>query len=151
VTGSPAQTGNEKAAAETRGMLANFIDFRIRGDELGWLIALEGERNVPFPIKRVYYIFGTRPGVRRGRHAHHKLRQLIVCLAGTCSILLDDGRQTEEVRLARNDQGLLLEPMVWHEMFDFSPGCVLLVLADQWYDETDYIRSYSAFKAAVAE
>lgn len=127
-------------------MLARFIEFTVKGDELGWLIAVEGGRSIPFPIKRAYYIFGTRPGVRRGRHAHRSLRQVLVCVAGECTITLDDGRQKEEVRLARNDRGLLLDPMVWHEMHDFSPGCVLLVLADEWYDESDYIRDYPTFR-----
>lgn len=127
-------------------MLAKFIDFDVKGDELGWLIALEGERNIPFPIRRAYYIFGTRPGVRRGRHAHRRLRQVLVCVAGECTILLDDGRQREDVRLTGNDRGLVLDPMVWHEMHDFSPGCVLLVLADGWYDEGDYIRDYAGFR-----
>jgi len=127
--------------------LKNVIRFRELGDDHGWLVALEAERNIPFPVRRVYYIYGTRPGVHRGRHAHHKLRQVLVCLNGACTILLDDGREREEVRLAGNTEGLVLEPMVWHEMYDFSPGCVLIVLADGWYDEADYIRDYRAFKA----
>lgn len=128
--------------------LARFIDFERRGDDLGWLIALEAERNIPFPIRRAYYIFGTLPGVRRGRHAHRKLRQVMVCLSGRCTILLDDGKTVEEVRLAGNERGLVLEPMIWHEMYDFSADCVLLVLADGWYDETDYIRDYGVFSKA---
>lgn len=131
-------------------MLARYVDFKVRGDELGWLVALEGGREVPFAVKRVYYIFGTCNGVRRGRHAHRKLNQLMVCLAGCCSVQLDDGTTREEVHLSRNDVGLMIDPMVWHEMYDFSPDCVLLVLADDWYDEADYIRDYSAFKAACA-
>ncbi|MGA0116237.1 MAG: sugar 3,4-ketoisomerase [Burkholderiales bacterium] len=127
--------------------LKKIIQFKELGDDQGWLVALEAERNVPFPLRRVYYIYGTRPGVHRGRHAHHKLRQVLVCLNGACTILLDDGREREEVRLTGNTEGLLLEPMVWHEMYDFSPGCVLIVLADGWYDESDYIRDYAAFKA----
>jgi len=129
-------------------MLAKFIELERRGDELGWLIALEAERNIPFPIRRAYYIFGTLPGVRRGRHAHFKLRQVMVCLAGRCTVLLDDGRTAEEVEMAGNERGLLLEPMIWHEMYDFSPDCVLLVLADGWYDTSDYIRDYAAFRKA---
>ena len=74
----------------------------------------------------------------------------MVCLAGECRVLLDDGTRTEELRMHRNDRGLMLEPMVWHEMFDFSPDCVLLVVADAWYEEGEYIRSYDAFKAACA-
>ena len=131
-------------------MLARYIDFEVRGDELGWLIALEAERNIPFPIRRAYYIFGTRPGVRRGRHAHRTLQQIMICIAGECRVLLDNGAATEDLRMHRNDRGLVLEPMIWHEMYDFSPDCVLMVLADAWYEEAEYIRSYSAFKAACA-
>mgnify|MGYP003328797848 FL=1 len=127
--------------------IARMIDFDERGDHLGMLVALEAGRNVPFPVKRVYYIYGTLAGARRGRHAHHKLRQLMVCLSGTCKVLLDDGRAQETVTLSRNTQGLLLDPMVWHEMHDFSPDCVLLVFADAWYDTRDYIRDYTQFKA----
>ena len=130
--------------------LARYIDFAVRGDELGWLVALESDRNVPFPIRRTYYIFGTKNGVRRGKHAHRQLTQMMVCLAGQCKVLLDDGSQHEEVALTRNDRGLMLDPMLWHEMYEFSPDCVLLVLADNWYEEADYIRDYDAFKAACA-
>lgn len=127
-------------------MLKNIIKFKELGDEQGWLVALEAERTIPFAVRRVYYIYGTRPGVRRGKHVHRKLRQVLVCIVGACTILLDDGRRREDVRLTSNTEGLVLEPMIWHEMFDFSPGCVLLVLADDWYDEADYIRDYEQFK-----
>ena len=130
--------------------LARYIDFAVRGDELGWLVALESDRNVPFPIKRTYYIFGTKNGVRRGKHAHRQLTQMMVCVAGQCKVLLDDGSKREEIALTRNDRGLMLAPMLWHEMYEFSPDCVLLVLADNWYEEADYIREYDAFKAACA-
>jgi dTDP-4-dehydrorhamnose 3,5-epimerase-like enzyme len=123
--------------------LARYVDFAVRGDDLGWLVALEADRNVPFPIKRVYYIFGTREGIRRGKHAHRRLTQM-------CKVLLDDGNTREDVVLTRNDHGLMLDPMLWHEMYDFSPDCVLLVLADNYYDEADYIRDYRTFKAACA-
>lgn len=126
--------------------LARYIDFKVMGDEKGWLVALEGERNVPFPMKRAYYIFDTQPGVRRGKHAHRTLRQVMICMAGSVNVLLDDGATRETVHLNRNDRALMLDPMVWHEMFDFSPGCVLLVLAETWYDETDYIRDYALFQ-----
>lgn len=127
-------------------MLKNIIKFNELGDNQGWLVALEAERTIPFPVRRVYYIYGTQPGVRRGKHAHHKLRQVLVCIAGTCTVLLDDGRSREDVCLTVNTEGLVLDPMIWHEMYDFSQGCVLLVLADDWYDEADYIRDYSVFK-----
>jgi dTDP-4-dehydrorhamnose 3,5-epimerase-like enzyme len=130
--------------------LARYVEFPVRGDALGWLVALEGERNVPFAMKRAYYIFGTQSGVTRGKHAHRQLTQMMVCLAGRCKVLLDDGHAREEVTLDRNDRGLMLDAMLWHEMSDFSPDCVLLVLADNYYDEADYIRDYAAFKAACA-
>lgn len=130
--------------------LARYVDFNVRGDADGWLVALEGNRNVPFAMQRAYYIFGTQNGVRRGKHAHRRLTQMMVCLTGQCKILLDDGKTREDLTLARNDQGLMLDAMIWHEMYDFSPDCVLLVLADNYYEEADYIRNYAAFKAACA-
>ncbi len=130
-------------------MLARYMDLPVRGDDDGWLVALEENKTVPFTLKRVYYIFGTRAGVRRGKHAHHALRQLMVCIAGHCTVLLDDGAQREDVRLDANNshnRGLFIDPLVWHEMYEFSNDCVLLVLADGRYDATDYIRDYDAFK-----
>ena len=129
-------------------MLARYVEFQVMGDADGWLIAIEGQKNIPFTIKRTYYIFGTRAGVHRGKHAHHALRQLMVCLSGSCKVLLDDGNLREAVLLDTNTRGLFIDPMIWHEMYDFSSDCVLLVLADGWYDVADYIRDYRAFKAA---
>lgn len=129
-------------------MLARYVEFQVMGDADGWLIAIEGKKNIPFTIQRTYYIFGTRAGVHRGRHAHHTLQQLMVCLSGSCKVLLDDGKYREEVLLHSNTRGLYIDPMIWHEMYEFSSDCVLLVLADGWYDVADYIRDYRAFKAA---
>lgn len=125
-----------------------FVDFRLLGDERGSLVALEQHREVPFDIARVYYIFGTKEGVRRGFHAHRELEQLVVPVSGTCTMILDDGADRESIRLQRPTQGLLIPPMVWHEMEDFSPDCVLMVLAAAWYDEADYIRDYDEFRRA---
>jgi len=125
------------------------IDFALRGDERGSLIALETGKDVPFEIRRTYYIFGTLEGVSRGFHAHHRLQQMVVAVSGSCDILLDDGKEQVTVTLDRPDQGLTLPPMVWHEMHDFSPDCVLLVLADDLYDEADYIRNHDDFMALV--
>jgi dTDP-4-dehydrorhamnose 3,5-epimerase-like enzyme len=121
----------------------------ILGDSRGSLIALEGCREVPFDIARVYYIFATQPGVERGFHAHRELNQVAVCVSGSCTIIVDDGSERREVPLDRPDQALRLGPMIWHEMRDFSPDCVLMVLADAAYDEKDYIRDYDAFLAAA--
>ena len=126
------------------------VPLAVRGDERGSLVAIEGERDLPFAIARVYYVFGTLPGVDRGLHAHHQLRQLAIAVAGSCTMLLDDGQRRVSVRLDDPAVGLTLPPMVWHTMSDFSHDCVLMVLADAVYDEADYIRDYDAFLAAVA-
>jgi len=126
-------------------MKIEIINFEIKGDERGGLIALEGNKNIPFDIKRVYYIFDAKSNVRRGFHAHKKLKQLLVCVAGSCKILLDDGKEKTEILLDNPSKGLLIESMIWREMFDFSPDCVLMVLANEIYDESDYFRDYQQF------
>ena len=126
-------------------MIKQIINFDIKGDERGSLISLEENKNIPFEIKRVYYIFNTVEGIRRGFHAHKKLKQVLVCVVGSCKILLDDGKSKEEVSLDNPNKGLLIESMIWREMFDFSPNCVLMVLANEVYDESDYFRDYQQF------
>lgn len=125
--------------------LAKLVHFDEKGDDRGTLVAIEAGVTVPFAVQRVYYIYGTRPGVRRASHAHRDLRQVLVAVSGACTVLLDNGARREEVRLSRPDQGLLIERLTWTELFDFTPGCVLLVLASAQYDEADYIRHYDAF------
>ena len=125
--------------------LVQLISFPALGDDRGSLVALEGEKTVPFAIQRVYYMFGTKLDVSRGFHAHKKLQQVAVCVTGRCRMVLDDGQKREEVWLDSSIKGVSLPPMVWHEMHDFSPDCVLLVLASEHYDEADYIRNYEDF------
>ncbi|ALB67378.1 sugar 3,4-ketoisomerase [Cronobacter dublinensis] len=132
-------------------MNIQIIPLQKHGDARGSLIALEEQKNVPFSIKRVYYMFDTQQGVRRGFHAHKQLMQLAVAVRGTCKFLLDDGVSQEVISLDDPSQGLLIEKMVWHEMFDYSDDCVLMVLADDLYDESDYIRDYSLFKKIAAD
>lgn len=129
--------------------LIKFIDFPALGDERGSLVALESEKTVPFPIKRVYYIFGTNAGVSRGFHAHKRLQQVALCITGKCRMILDDGRQRNKVWLDSPNKGLIIGDLVWREMHDFSEDCVLLVLASEHYDEADYIRDYDKFKEIV--
>ncbi|HHQ4914857.1 sugar 3,4-ketoisomerase [Aeromonas veronii] len=130
-------------------MLIKLVDFRVLGDERGSLIALESNNQIPFDIQRVYYLYGTKPGVARGFHAHKKLKQLAVCIKGSCRFVMDDGTNKQEVVLSTPDKGLFIDAMQWHEMYDFSEDCVLMVLADQLYDESDYIRDYIKFIEAV--
>lgn len=129
--------------------IKKMIDFRIMGDDRGSLIALEAHHNIPFGIKRIYYIFGTQAGVSRGFHAHKSLEQVAVCVKGQCRMVLDDGKTQESIWLDSSCQGLHIGRMIWREMHDFSDDCVLMVLANKRYDENDYIRSYNEFKELV--
>jgi len=126
--------------------LLKFVDFPALGDNRGSLVALEANHTVPFDIQRVYYIFGTQPEVARGFHAHKNLKQVAVCVTGKCRMILDNGKQRQEVWLDSPTKGLLISDLVWREMHDFSEDCVLLVLASEHYDENDYIRNYDEFK-----
>lgn len=120
-------------------------DFHIIGDNRGSLISIESKIDIPFEIKRLYYIFGNKNNIRRGFHAHKNLQQLLIAVAGSCKILLDSGQNREEILLDSPSKGLLIKNCVWREMFDFSADCVLLVLASEHYDEKDYIRDYNKF------
>lgn len=125
--------------------LIKLIDFALLGDERGSLVSLEASRNVPFDFKRVYYIFGTGQGVSRGFHAHKQLSQVAVCVKGSCRIVMDDGVVSEDVTLNSPEVGIVIDKMIWHEMHDFTEDCVLLVLADDYYFENDYIRDHKDF------
>jgi dTDP-4-dehydrorhamnose 3,5-epimerase-like enzyme len=126
-------------------MDVTLITLQYHGDARGSLVVMEENKNVPFPVKRIYYLFDTARGERRGFHAHKKLQQLAVVVKGTCWFHLDDGKEQQQVFMDNPAQALLLPPMLWHEMFDFSEDCVLMVLADDFYDESDYIRNYQEF------
>jgi dTDP-4-dehydrorhamnose 3,5-epimerase-like enzyme len=125
--------------------LIKIIDFKSLGDTRGNLIAVEGIKDIPFDIKRVYYIFDTEAAVTRGFHAHKELVQVAICVSGSCKILMDDGFNKQTITLDSPKQGVLIDKMQWHEMHCFSVDCVLLVLASDYYDESDYIRSYEEF------
>ncbi|MEW9623341.1 sugar 3,4-ketoisomerase [Rhodanobacter geophilus] len=125
------------------------IRLQKHGDDRGMLIALEQDLNVPFVIRRVYYLFATHHGVHRGRHAHRHLNQLAVAVRGSVTFMLDDGSGPMEVRLDDPSYGLHLGSMVWRELYDFSEDCVLMVLADHLYDPADYITDYDAFLREV--
>lgn len=124
--------------------LVQWIDIPQLGDERGGLVALEANKHIPFDIRRVYYIFNTQ-NQPRGFHAHKALKQVMVCLQGSCRVILDDGRIKEAIALSQTNQGLIIDPMIWHEMHDFSSDCILLVFASEHYDEADYIRDYDEF------
>jgi dTDP-4-dehydrorhamnose 3,5-epimerase-like enzyme len=121
------------------------LDIKKIQDTRGSLTVLENLKNIPFEVKRVYFLNEVTEGSSRGFHAHKKLKQMAFCLSGSCQFIMDDGLVREELVLSRFNQALLINPMVWHEMHDFSSDCVLLVLADDYYVEDDYIREYKEF------
>jgi len=126
------------------------IQLQSHGDDRGSLVSLEEQKNIPFAIKRVYYMFNTKEKVRRGFHAHKKLKQLAIVLKGSCRFILDDGKEKIEILLDNPAQGLYIESFVWREMYDFSEDCVLVVLADAFYDEKDYVRNYEEFLKVIS-
>lgn len=119
--------------------------FQPHGDSRGQLIALEEFKDIPFRIRRVYYMYDTAAGVTRGYHAHKSLEQILICIHGKCKILLDNGTEKKIVPLEKPYEGLYVASAMWREMFDFSPDAVLMVLASELYDEADYIRDYNEF------
>ena len=121
--------------------------FQPHGDERGQLVAIEEYKDIPFTIKRVYYMYETEKGVVRGYHAHKSLQQILICIHGSCKISLDNGREKKIVALEKPYEGLYVSENMWREMFDFSSDAVLMVLASDLYDESDYIRSYDEFLA----
>ena len=125
-----------------------FTTFRLpdHGGDACHLVVVEGGTDIPFEIRRVYSFSGVRSGERRGRHAHKTLRQVLVCLQGSCRVLLDDGKDSGEFLLSEPTKGLYIGPSVWRELYDFTPDAVVLVLADRLYDESDYIRDYAEFQ-----
>lgn len=124
-------------------------DFQKHGDERGQLIAIEELKDIPFHIKRVYYMYDTGVKVRRGFHAHKSLEQILICIHGSCKVLLDDGTEKEIVVLDKPYEGIYISNNIWREMYDFSEDAVLMVLASRYYDEKDYIRDYEEFLKAL--
>ncbi|NWK80877.1 FdtA/QdtA family cupin domain-containing protein [Acinetobacter sp. SwsAc4] len=129
--------------------LIQLIDLPNFGDQRGELVAIESNQSIPFEIKRLYYIFKTK-NQSRGFHAHINLKQVAICLKGSCRFVLDNGHLKDEILLASPTKGLLIESLIWREIRDFSDDCVLLILANEHYNENDYIRNYQAFLNKVS-
>lgn len=126
-------------------MTTKILSFNEISDKRGQLVSLESGINVPFEIKRVYYIYDVPKAQRRGFHAHRKLEQLAICVKGSCTFLLDNGKKRSTELLDSPSKGLLIKGHIWREMYDFSEDCVLMILASELYDENDYIRDYQLF------
>jgi dTDP-4-dehydrorhamnose 3,5-epimerase-like enzyme len=126
---------------------SGYIDLRlIRDDRDGNLVIMEALRDIPFDIKRIYYITNLENSVSiRGLHAHRNLEQVIFCVQGSFTLGLDDGTTRQKIVMNQVNRGIRLGKMLWHTMEDFSSGCVLLVVASDYYDEADYIRNYDEF------
>lgn len=117
-------------------------------DPRGNLTFLEGNAHIPFSIERVYYLYDVPGGAERGGHAHKQLEQLLIAVAGSFDVVIDDGREKKTIHLNRPYQGLYICPMIWRELENFSSGSVCLVLASRPYEEEDYYRDYSEFTDA---
>ncbi len=125
------------------------LEFKEYGDERGCLVVAEGESDIPFDIKRVFYMYGSEADIIRGRHANRHSQFVLINVAGTSKVRLDDGFSTRIIELDKPRMGLYIAPMVWKDMYDFSEDSVLLCLSDQHYDGTEYIRNYDEFTKEV--
>ena len=130
-------------------MITKLEEFKVLGDHRGQLVALEANRQIPFEVKRVFYIYGTQEGIPRGKHAHYKTKQFLVAVNGSCKVTLDNGKRKEIFDLNKPNLGLFQDALVWGTMHDFSNDCVLMVLADEYYDASDYITDYNKFLKEV--
>lgn len=130
-------------------MITELEEFKVLGDHRGQLVALEANRQIPFDVKRVFYIYGTQEGVPRGNHSHYKTKQFLVAVNGSCKVTLDNGKEKETFVLNKPNLGLFQDALVWGSMHDFSRDCVLMVLADEYYDISDYITNYNKFLKEV--
>lgn len=114
-------------------------------DPRGNLTFVESGRQIPFDIRRVYYLYDVPGGAERGGHAHKALHQLIIAVSGSFDIQIDDGYASKTITMNRSYQGLYICPMIWRDIGNFSSGAVCMVLASAYYDELDYYRQYSEF------
>ncbi|GAA0818598.1 sugar 3,4-ketoisomerase [Clostridium tertium] len=121
------------------------IKFKNISDKYGSLIPIESKKDIPFEIKRIYYIKDVKEEAVRGFHSHRMLHQVLICISGNVKIRLKNGLEEKIVQLDNSDYGLYIGPMIWREMFEFSNNAVLLVLASEYYDESDYIRDYDIY------
>ena len=127
------------------------LNFPQRGDERGWLVVAEGNKDVPFDIRRIFYIYGTDSDVVRGQHANRNSEFVLVNVAGSCKVRTRDGRGNDQVfELNRPNMGLFIPRMVWKDMYDFSTDSILLCLASETYDPHEYIRDYDAFVSEMS-
>lgn len=119
------------------------IEFSDHGDERGKLVVIEGGMDIPFEIKRAFYMYGTDRKMKRGSHANRKTEFVLINISGKSKVKLDDGFSTTVVELNKPRMGIYIPAMLWKDMYDFSKDSVLLVLASEHYDSEEYIRDYN--------
>ncbi len=130
---------------KTNNISAQFLTFKQNGDERGHLVVVEGLKDIPFEIKRVFYIYGSDRDVIRGRHANRRTEFVLINVSGQSKVRVDDGENSVVFVLDKPHTGIYLPRMMWKDMYDFSYDSVLLVLASEVYDPDEYIRDYHAF------
>lgn len=121
------------------------LEFPQKGDKRGHLVVVEGLKDVPFEIKRIFYIYGSDAQVVRGRHANRKSQFVLINVSGTSKVKVDNGKEARVVELMRPHMGIYMDAMIWKDMYDFSEDSVLLVLSSEPYDSDEYIRDYDLF------
>lgn len=131
--------------------LVKFLDLSSKIDSRGHLGFLESKRHIPFEIKRIYYLKNLDRKEPRGFHAHRNLTQAAICISGSYEMILDDGKDKESVFIDSSNKPLFIEPLIWHEMRNFSQDCIILFLASDYYSEEDYIRDYHTFLKIINE
>jgi dTDP-4-dehydrorhamnose 3,5-epimerase-like enzyme len=130
--------------------LMQMLEFPQHGDNRGHLVVVEGIHDIPFDIKRIFYIYGSEPKVVRGQHANYKSEFVLINVAGTSKVQIKDGKGNEVISvLNRPHTGIYLPKMVWKDMYDFSNDSVLLCLSSEHYDPAEYIRDYDEFVKIV--
>jgi WxcM-like, C-terminal len=126
------------------------IDFPVISERRGNLTFVEGDRHIPFDIKRVYYLYDVPGGAERAGHAHRALQQCLIAMSGSFDVTLDNGLVRTKVHLNRSYYGLFIPSMVWRELNNFSSGSVCLALASAYFTEDDYYRDYEEFLRAIS-
>lgn len=132
-------------------MDVRWIDFQNHKDDRGNLVVAEYEKEIPFLVKRIYYIYDVLDDKRRGFHSHKQLKQVYIAINGSLKVMLDDGKKQEIVTLDDPTKGLYIGYNVWREIYDFSKDAILLVLASENYSENDYIRNHDEFLSSLKE
>jgi len=139
-----------KVRAPEKGLSkCRLVDLPKITDVRGNLTFVESTRHIPFQIKRVFYLYDVPGGAERAGHALKTCHQFLIAMSGSFDVVLDDGRARQSFHLNRSYYGLYVPPLTWREMHNFSSGSVCLVIASEFYDESDYYRDYTEFATAV--